>query len=92
MVLKAELHCHIEGAAHPELVLRLARKHDVDVSQIIDRQGRYVWHDFSSFIHAYDTASTVFRTPEDYRLLAYDHYTRLAMQDCTVSMLCLSFT
>ncbi len=82
MVLKAELHCHIEGAAHPELVQRLARKHGLDVSSVIDRHHRYIWHDFTSFVHAYDTASTVFRTPEDYRLLAYDHFSRLAAQDC----------
>ncbi|MFD0917088.1 adenosine deaminase [Pseudahrensia aquimaris] len=77
---KAELHCHIEGAAEPELVLRLARKYSLDMSGII-KDGRYVWSDFTSFLNCYDQASGVFREPEDYRLLAYDYYSRLADQN-----------
>ncbi len=79
-MLKAELHCHIEGAADPALVRRLARKHGVDVSSILDENG-YRWHDFTSFLHAYDTASKVFQTPEDYRLLTFDYYRRLSEQN-----------
>ena len=30
MPLKAELHCHIEGAAAPELVIRQAQKYGKD--------------------------------------------------------------
>lgn len=77
--MKAELHCHIEGAAEPALVHRLAHKYNVDLNDII-RDGRYVWHDFTSFLNCYDEAASVFREPEDYRLLAYDHYSRLASQ------------
>ncbi|MEL6968150.1 MAG: adenosine deaminase [Pseudomonadota bacterium] len=79
-VLKAELHCHLEGAAEPSLVERLARKHKVDVSSII-RDGRYVWNHFTAFLNTYDVASTVFRDPEDYRLLTYDYFARLAEQN-----------
>ncbi len=82
MVLKAELHCHIEGAAEPELVVRLAHKHNIDVSGVIGPEGKYLWSDFAGFQRAYDLAASVFRTPEDFQLLAYDHYTRLAVQDC----------
>lgn len=82
MVLKAELHCHIEGAAEPELVIRLAHKHNIDVSGVIDSSGKYLWNDFVGFQRAYDAAASVFRTPEDFQLLAYDHYVRLAAQDC----------
>ena len=78
-MLKAEIHCHIEGAADPELVLRMARKYDVDLGGTI-RDGRYVWSDFTSFLNAYDRASALFRTPDDYRLLTYDYFTRLADQ------------
>ncbi|TKB14106.1 MAG: adenosine deaminase, partial [Mesorhizobium sp.] len=35
MPLKAELHCHIEGAAAPELVLRQAEKYGKDASPYI---------------------------------------------------------
>ena len=78
-LLKAEIHCHIEGAAHPELVQRLARKHGLDVSDAIEN-NRYVWSDFTSFLNCYDKASRVFREPEDYRLLTYDCYSRMAEQ------------
>src|SRR5690606_30770909 len=72
MVLKAELHCHIEGAASPNLVERQARKYGADPSPFI-RDGAFVWHDFTSFLAAYDFAADLFRTEEDYALLA-DHY------------------
>jgi adenosine deaminase len=72
MVLKAELHCHIEGAASPDLVVRQAQKYGADVSPYI-RDGSFVWHDFSSFLGAYDFAADLFRTEEDYARLA-DHY------------------
>ena len=35
MIPKAEIHCHIEGAADPELVVAQARKYNVDVSDIM---------------------------------------------------------
>jgi len=78
-MVKAEIHCHIEGAADPALVGRLAQKYDVDLDDTI-QNGRYVWSDFSTFLNCYDRAASVFREPEDYRLLAYDYYSRLATQ------------
>lgn len=75
----AELHCHIEGAAHPALVEAHAARHGIDVSAII-RDGDYVWHDFTSFLAAYDRAASVFRSEADYADLAADHLGRLAAQ------------
>lgn len=72
MPLKAELHCHIEGAAAPELVIRQAQKYGKDTSPYI-QDGSFVWHDFTSFLAAYDFSSDLFRTEEDYARLA-DHY------------------
>ena len=72
MPLKAELHCHIEGAAAPDLVIRQADKYGKDVSPYI-REGAFVWNDFTSFLAAYDFASDLFRTEEDYARLA-EHY------------------
>ena len=63
---KAELHCHVEGAAPPDLVRRLAARHHVDVSRLFDASGGYAWHDFSTFLLAYDGAASVFRTAEDF--------------------------
>jgi len=72
MPLKAELHCHIEGAAAPELVIRQAQKYGADVTPFI-RDGSFVWHDFTRFLAAYDFAADLFRTEEDYARLA-EHY------------------
>ncbi len=73
MIAKAEIHCHIEGAAHPELVRRQAQKYGVDVSGIISPKGEYFWTDFTDFLRAYDLAASLFRTRADYALLA-EHY------------------
>lgn len=77
MPMKAELHCHIEGAAAPELVSRQAQKYGRDVSHFL-QDGAYVWHDFTSFLAAYDAASELFRTEDDYALLAEHYLTSLA--------------
>lgn len=77
MVLKAEIHCHVEGAASPELVIRQARKYGADVSPFI-QDGSFVWHDFTSFLAAYDAASSLFRDEEDYARLTETYLTSLA--------------
>ncbi len=79
-VPKAELHCHIEGAAPPSLVQRLADKQGLDLSQVINGNGKYIWSDFTSFLKAYDAASAVFRTPADYALLAETYFRMLAAE------------
>jgi adenosine deaminase len=76
-VLKAELHCHIEGAASPDLVIAQARRYGEDWSAFI-RDGTYVWDDFTSFLSAYDFAAAQFRSAEDYALLAEDHLISIA--------------
>jgi len=89
MPLKAELHCHIEGAAHPDLVLRQARKYHADPTPFI-RDGAFVWHDFTSFLAAYDFSAGLFRSEEDYALLA-DHYlTSLARDGAIYSEIFIS--
>lgn len=77
MLPKAELHCHIEGAAAPDLVIGQALKYNEDVSAII-KDGVFVWHDFTSFLHAFDVSANLFRTEDDYALLAEHYLTSLA--------------
>lgn len=72
MLPKAELHCHIEGAASPDLVIRQAQKYGADTSHFI-KDGSFVWHDFTSFLAAYNFSANLFRTEEDYARLA-EHY------------------
>jgi adenosine deaminase len=88
-VPKAELHCHIEGAAPPALVERQARKYGVATEAFI-RDGRYVWHDFTSFLFAYDNAAALFRSEEDYALLAQTYLAELAAAHCLYSELFVS--
>ncbi|MGV1952165.1 adenosine deaminase [Agrobacterium vitis] len=76
-LLKAELHCHIEGAAPPALVAAQAEKYGIDASSFI-RNGSYVWEDFTSFIAAYDFVASVFRTEEDFAALAEAYLIELA--------------
>lgn len=74
---KAELHCHIEGAIPPSLARRQAEKYGVDVSAFI-AGDRYIWHDFTSFLFAYDSAAGLFRTAEDYAALSQAYLGSLA--------------
>ncbi|MCV0379919.1 adenosine deaminase [Nitratireductor sp.] len=89
MVAKAELHCHIEGAASPDLVLAQARKYGVDTSNFL-RDGAYHWYDFTSFLAAYDEAASLFRTEDDYALLAEDYLTSLAKDGAIYSEIFIS--
>lgn len=86
---KAELHCHIEGATPPALALSQAEKYGVDVSAII-KNGAYVWDDFSHFLKCYDGVADLFRTEEDYALLAETYLTELAQAGAIYSEIIIS--
>jgi adenosine deaminase len=77
MVIKAELHCHIEGAASTELVAAQAQKYGVNIDGLINGAD-FVWHDFTSFLGAYDKAAALFRTEEDYALLSQTYFESIA--------------
>lgn len=88
-LLKAEIHCHLEGAAKPELALSQAHKYGVDVSGIIGESG-YVWSDFSEFLVCYDAVASLFRTAEDYALLTETYLAELASANTVYSELIVS--
>jgi adenosine deaminase len=77
-VLNAELHCHIEGAAPPALVKRLAERRGIALGDLFDAAGGYRWHDFASFLVAYGKVSSVFCSREDFRDLAREYFTSIA--------------
>ena len=89
MIPKAEIHCHIEGAADPDIVVGQARKYNVDVSDII-QDGVFVWSGFSEFLKCFDGAAALFRTSEDYALLAETYLTQLAEGGCIYSEIFIS--
>jgi len=71
---KAELHLHLEGAATPDLVRRLAARNKMTLpDDLFDADGDFLWADFLHFLQVFDVASSVIRTPEDYRDLTYEH-------------------
>lgn len=66
---KIELHLHLEGAAPPDLIRRLAREKSVDIAGIFDEQGNYTFEDFPHFLQVYEAATSVLKRPEDYARL-----------------------
>lgn len=81
MIPKAELHCHIEGAAEPALVRRLAKRNGVTLpAELFNAAGDFAWTDFSSFLAAYDLASSCLRTAADYRDLIFDYLAACAAE------------
>ena len=74
MLLKAELHVHLEGTAPPELVQRIAARNGVPIPQgILGEDGRFRYTDFLDFLRTYDLAASVIRTGEDYRDIVYEY-------------------
>ncbi|MBA5776248.1 adenosine deaminase [Stappia sp. F7233] len=90
VIPKAELHVHIEGAAMPDLVKRLAAKYGIDSAGLFDSKGHYAWTDFSSFLSCYDRASQVFRTPEDYMALSETYFRMLAAEGAIYAEITIS--
>ncbi|MCT4655796.1 MAG: adenosine deaminase [Cohaesibacter sp.] len=87
---KAELHCHLEGAAYPDLVRRLAKRHGASLDDIIDGNGAYIWSDFTSFLNCWDRVAAVIRTPEDYADLVEDYLGRSAKEGCLYTEIFIS--
>ncbi|WP_319530570.1 adenosine deaminase [uncultured Cohaesibacter sp.] len=81
-LLKAELHVHIEGAAHPDLVRKLAARHGTNLDEIMRDDGTYIWSDFTTFLQCYDRVAAVITTPEDYADLTEDYLLRNAAEGC----------
>jgi aminodeoxyfutalosine deaminase len=71
---KVELHVHLEGSIRPVTLLRLAERNDVSLpAQDVDElQGFYRFRDFCHFVEIYETIINCLRTPDDYRLIAYE--------------------
>jgi adenosine deaminase len=76
-LLKAEIHCHIEGATPPSLAQAQATKYGLDISHLLDADG-YKWSDFSEFLVCYNAVAALFRTAGDYALLTETYLSELA--------------
>ncbi len=81
MVPKAELHLHLEGAISPARVRKLAKRNHLSIpEEIFKDEHSFNWRDFLDFLHVYDIASSVIRTPEDYYDITYDYLSASAKQ------------
>ena len=79
---KVELHVHLEGSIRPATLLQLARRNGVslpaqDVKGLWDF---YRFRDFAHFIEVYVAITGCLRTPDDYRLIAYEFGSDCARQ------------
>jgi adenosine deaminase len=84
---KAELHVHLEGSMQPATLLRLARKHGVDLPAS-DEAGLHEWfrfRDFDHFVNVYLTCSKCVQEPEDFQLLVRDFMAEQARQNVRYS-------
>ena len=80
-VPKAELHVHVEGAASPDLIRRIAARNRVPVPDgVFTENGRFRWKDFLDFLTTYDAATSVIRTGEDYRDIVYEYLVKCAAE------------
>ncbi|PID36546.1 MAG: adenosine deaminase [Rhodobacterales bacterium] len=63
---KIELHHHLEGAASPEYVRRVAARKGLELGPIFDAGGHYQYGNFGEFLATYEAATAPFKSPEDY--------------------------
>lgn len=63
---KVELHLHLEGAAPPEFIRRVADEKRIRLERVFDERGGYAFGDFTRFLQVYEAATSVLTTPADY--------------------------
>jgi len=81
VIPKAELHVHLEGTTPPDLVRRLGERNGVALpADMFHDDGTFHWRDFIHFLEVYDAASSVIRTPEDYRDVTYEYLASCAAE------------
>ena len=89
-LLKAELHVHIEGAAHPDLIRKLAQRQGKNLDALMRDDGSYNWSDFTTFLAAYDQVASLLKSPQDYADLVEDYLLRNAAEGCFYTELFIS--
>jgi len=80
---KAELHVHLEGSILPCTLLKLAQNNHIKLPAA-DENGLtelYRFKSFDQFLDTYMLITRTLRTPEDYRLIAYEFGSECARQN-----------
>lgn len=60
-----DLHVHLRGTLTPGTVLSLAQRNGTALPEAVLAAPRYGWHDFPSFLAAYDLITSVVRSAKD---------------------------
>jgi adenosine deaminase len=90
VIPKVELHCHLEGSIAPSLARELAARNGLELPKgLFGPDGHYVWHDFLSFLAAYDRVCAVLRHPRDFGDIIYAYLAGAAREGAVyVEMFC----
>jgi adenosine deaminase len=80
---KVELHVHLEGGIRPVTLLQLANRNGIDlpVHGMDGLREFYRFRDFAHFTEVYVTITRCLKTPDDYRLIAYEFGADCARQN-----------
>lgn len=90
---------HLEGTISPGMVRRLAEKNGLSVPPgLFDPAGKkFYWKDdgtaresLFAFVHAYDLATSVMKSAQDYTDITYDYLKRSADEGCIYSEIIIS--
>ena len=75
---KAELHLHIEGTLEPVMLMRLAKKHEIDLpySTAADVERAYDFGDLQSFLDLYYLGASVLIDEDDFYSLMFSYLER----------------
>ena len=80
---KAELHVHLEGSIRPATLLRLARRHQIDLPASDEAGLRrfYQFRDFNHFIEVYIIINQSLCSSEDFELITREYAAEAAAQN-----------
>lgn len=91
------MHVHLEGTITPEMVELLAKRNGIPVPEGLIKDGKYAWKgdgtargDLIAFVTAYDVATSVMKTAQDYTDITYDYLKRAAAEGCIYSEITIS--
>ena len=73
-----DLHVHLRGTLVRETVLSLAQRNDVSIPKAILTNPRYGWHDFATFLKAYDLITSVVKSATDLEVITTSYLKRCA--------------
>ena len=80
---KAELHCHIEGTIQPELIVKLAKKHNIEglkEKSVEDLQEMYKFNNLKQFLELYNFCVQGVIDEDDYDDLMFMYLEKSANQ------------